>query len=167
MSCTALLLACVFLLEFGPQGGGPGGGGPVPCTCLMSNGTLSCLSEFGTRPPGQPDTVNCGAQICQATLPPTCPINATIRWTNPIDATSWIVESPKFTVPPLGSVGQMRTPVGVQVCTYDSFCSGCQFNPQMSPQGEYCLKQTVAKQTYPLYALCLDGAGQPQPCEGN
>jgi len=155
MSCSAILLACVVLLEFGPQGGGP-----VPCTCLMSNGTLSCLSEFGPRPQEQPDTVNCVAQICQATLPhPTCPINESIRWTNPTNVTSWIIESPKFTVPPLGSVGQMRTPLAVQVCTFDSFCSGCKFNPQ--------IKQTVEKQSYPLYALCLDGAGQPQQCEGN
>ena len=162
MSCSTILLVCVVLLEFGPQGGGP-----VPCTCLMSNGTQSCQTNFGPRPNPVPDAINCGSQLCTATSPdPTCPINANTRWTNPGPPEHWVVELARFSPPPPEAKGHLREHVLSHTCTHKYYCSLCQENLQASPPGSYCLKQSFSDQYIQLYALCLDN-GQMQECFGN
>lgn len=162
---SQLVLILIVLFQGGPGGGGPGGGGQPqlePCTCLMVDGVQTC-QQFGPWPGANPPRINCGVNLCGATLPlPSCTMPPPNKTEESVNLNSWISEHVKYRVPKLGEVGWDRKPTGHYACVTEVKCHGCFEDLEADPPGNYCSTREIDIKKITLYGLCTDA----QMCYG-
>ena len=151
--CLKILFVCIMMLN--PK--------REACTCLMLDGTQSCLSNYGAWPGANPPPVNCGLKVCDATVPlPTCNKPAPNQWDEAVDQNSWITEFPKFKAPNPGQKGMERKVTAHQDCVETSTCNGCTENLEAVPPGFYCSSSSAPKKHFALHGLCTNA----KECDG-
>jgi hypothetical protein len=154
-------LICVVLFQ-----GGPGGGGGTPpleaCTCLMVDGTQSCKSVYGTRPGLIEPPSDCD-DLCQATVPPSCPESAPIDWTVYVSEDQWKSDFVHYKVPGPGESGMERRRTSEFNCSTDFKCDKCKLFENIQPNGWYCVTSETPQMPIGLFGLCTNA----MPCTGS
>ena len=129
--------------------------------CLIAIEPKSCADKFGAWPGFDENAFACGANICGATVPPSCSLANT--WRTNLNEEGWFTEQPDYTTPISPATGFNRTPTIWWNCKVIMGCVNCEYyvGDPKKPEGQYCAPGVKSRTGIQLFAKVNN-----TPCQG-